>query len=128
MNLQGVNVAFQGLATLENAVDQYSEVLPSTSQSQTQAKIFFMKRFDPTKIGNPQRPGENSVEGDPTWADSHHGISQFVDQTNDKSVGFWDNDHGSYFYGLGYLRVCPRTGKHTFVLNPEMQPFKEKKR
>ena len=87
-----------------------------------------MRRFDPTKIGNPQQPGENSVEGDPTWAESVHGISQFVDQSNDKSVGFWDNTHGPFFYKLGYLRVCPRTGKHTFVKDPEMQPFKEKKR
>ena len=86
----------------------------------------FMNRFDPSKIGHPSAPGENSVTGDPTWADAQYGISQFVDSDSKKSLGYYDNDFGPCFYRRGFLKVCQKTGKHAFVWNPEDQPFKEK--
>ena len=119
--------------TLPDAVVEEVEVNTSQASGSQNVPIYaqnatikFMNRFDPSKIGHPSRPGENSVTGDPTWEDAQHGISQFVDSDSKKSIGYYDNDFGPYFYRRGFVKVCQKTGKHAFVRNPEDQPFKEK--
>lgn len=87
-----------------------TQTSPPVSQNPPpKTKTPFMKIFDVSKIGHPSRPGENSVDGDPVWADAQYGISQFVDPAIRKnSIGFYDNDFGPYFYGRGFLKVCQK--------------------
>ena len=81
-----------------------------------------------TKIGHPERPGENSVEGDPVWyTDNEVGPPQFIDSDTRKSYAYYDYDANTpFFYGLnrGFLRVCQKTGKHKFCLDPKDRPFR----
>ena len=107
--------------------------VPSTSngaglQTATKSKRGFMKIFDLTKVGHPNRPGMNSNEGDPMWVtDGCYGVPQFFDPSIQKSIAYWDWDcNKPHFYGEGFMFANWTTMKHKFEWNPEAEPFKEK--
>ena len=111
----------------ENVVVGQSDPKVAVKSSDKPARQGFMKIFDVTKIGHPQRPGENSIEGDPFWvSDGCYGVPQFYDPSISKSIAYYDYDHfRPNFYGYGFLFVNPKTNKEKFEWDPEADPFIE---